>query len=100
MRKIIVESNQFEDLCAKVSCIRAQTAGIISLLEHGREVYDAIDMCYILLDHSENVTNKLYDLLEKAEDVKEDGGGNDLCTGMQKKCTVFACENEHIVLNI
>lgn len=92
MGKIIVESGQFEDLCEKVSCNQAQAEGIVSVLSYDREIRNAIDLCYILSDYSENVTNKLYDLLEKAKEIEENvkGGGRFKWAGKQNRCGAVA----------
>lgn len=71
MGKIIIKQNELEGIAAALASIESQTEGMVSLLMHNRNFQHIEGMCYILQDFSENLTNKLYDLIEKAQELKE-----------------------------
>lgn len=73
MAQIIIKSNELENVAAKISTLEAQAEGILSVLQYDKNIRSAEDLAYILADYSKILTNQLYDLLEKAPEVR---GGN------------------------
>lgn len=71
MGKIIIDSTVLEGIAAKISSLTGQGYGIASILNYEKDIDNALGMTYILVDYSHTLTNKLYDLLENAQDLGE-----------------------------
>lgn len=70
MVKIIVKQNELEDIAAKLASIESQAEGLIALSQC-RDLQNMEGMAYVLKDFAKRLTDDLYDLIEKAQEIEE-----------------------------
>ncbi len=86
MSKIIMDSNEFENLTAKLSSTPAMVAAILKEIEHikedkkeqelrgtARPAHNALNIGYILEEYLQMLSDQFYGLFETAENCKEGG---------------------------